>query len=315
MADTCRIGVQLPEVERRVSWPELIVMARTAEEVGFDSLWVGDHLLYDLPDGTARGPWEVWTSLAALAAVTQRVAIGPLVASIGFHQPAMLAKKAATVDAISGGRLILGLGAGWNEREFRAFGHVFDQRVARFEESFGLIRRLLAGETVDHHGPFYHLERCVIDPPPVRPGGPPLMIGSIGPRMLAATLPYVRGWNVWWSQYGNTPAGLAKVAKTVREQCATLGRNPDEVLCTAAVYVQAPGGRGRVTDDSTAQGATPISGSVQQVAEQLAAFAAVGAAHIQLVVDPITQASIEWLGDVLAILDRSRVRQQHLPAD
>ena len=181
MARPFRIGVQLPEIERRVGWSELSVMARTAEAVGFDSLWVGDHLLYDLPDGSVRGPWEVWTSLAALAALTQRVAIGPLVASVGFSEPAVLAKKAATIDAISGGRLIVGLGAGWNEREYRAFGLPFDHRVARFEEAFGIIRRLLMGETVDHSGRFYALERCVIDPPPSRAGGPPLMVGSIGP--------------------------------------------------------------------------------------------------------------------------------------
>ena len=308
MVDSCRIGVQLPEVERRVSWPELMVMAKTAEEVGFDSLWVGDHLLYDLPNGSTRGPWEVWTSLAALAAATQRVAIGPLVASTGFSNPAMLAKKAATVDAISGGRLILGLGAGWNAREYRAFGHPFDHRVARFEESFDLIRRLLKGETINHTGRFYSLENCVIDPPPVRPGGPPLMVGSIGPRMLAATLPYVRGWNVWWTQYGNTPEGLAKVAAPVREQCLALGRDPSEVLCTAAVYVQAPGGGGRLMGDLNVASAPPISGSVEQVAEQLSAFAAAGAAHIQLVVDPITQESIEWLGEVLAVLDKAKLR-------
>ena len=165
MTRPCRIGIQLPEVERRVEWPELIAMARAAEAVGFDSLWLGDHLLYDLPSG-ARGPWEVWTSLAALAAVTERVELGPLVASTGFHAPAMLAKQAATVDAISGGRLILGLGAGWNEREYRAFGFPFDRRVARFAESFTIIRTLLRDGRIDFAGEFYRLEDCVLDPPP-----------------------------------------------------------------------------------------------------------------------------------------------------
>ncbi len=180
MTRPCRVGIQLPEVERRVEWPELIAMARAAEAVGFDSLWLGDHLLYDLPGGVTRGPWEVWTSLAALAAVTERVELGPLVASAGFHAPAMLAKQAATVDAISGGRLILGLGAGWNEREYRAFGFPFDRRVARFEEAFTIIRTLLRDGRIDFAGEFYRLEDCVLDPPPARPGGPPLLLGSIG---------------------------------------------------------------------------------------------------------------------------------------
>src|SRR5215211_4084501 len=168
MPRRCRVGIQLPEVERRVDWPELISMARAAEAAGFDSLWMGDHLLYDLPGGVTRGPWEVWTSLAALAAVTERVELGPLVASTSFHAPAMLAKQAATVDAISGGRLIFGLGAGWNEREFRAFGFPYDRRVSRFEEAFTIIRRLLAGERVTLHGQFWHVDDVVLLPPPVR---------------------------------------------------------------------------------------------------------------------------------------------------
>lgn len=312
MARPFRIGVQLPEVERRVGWSELTVMARTAEAVGFDSLWVGDHLLYDLPDGSVRGPWEVWTSLAALAAITQRVAIGPLVASVGFSEPAMLAKKAATVDAISGGRLIVGLGAGWNEREYRAIGLPFDHRVARFEEAFALIRRLLAGETVDHSGRYYSLDRCVIDPPPSRAGGPPLMVGSIGPRMLDITLPHVTAWNVWFSQYGNTAAGLAEVAADVERRAVACGRAPGEVICTAAVLVQAPGGTGRAMGDPN-DAAAPITGSVDGVARQLAEFAEVGAQHLQLVVDPITIESIEWLGEVLEALHRTGVRTDHRP--
>jgi len=128
-----RVGIQLPEVEREVRWPEYLAMAQAAEAVGFDTLWLGDHLLYRYPDGSTRAPWEAWTMLAGLAAATSRIRLGPLVASTAFHAPAMLAKLAATVDEISGGRLVLGLGAGWNETEFRAFGIPFDRRVARFD--------------------------------------------------------------------------------------------------------------------------------------------------------------------------------------
>lgn len=303
MTRPCQIGVQLPEVERFVPWPELIGMAQAAEAVGFDSIWLGDHLLYDLPDGSIRGPWEVFTSMAALATVTSRVQIGSLVASLGFHEPAMLAKMAATVDAISGGRVILGVGAGWNQREYNAFGIAYDHRVDRFEEAFGLLRRLLAGETVTHTGTYYTLDRCVIDPPAARPGGPLLMLGSNSPRMLSTGLPHVDQWNVWWSLYGNSPEGLAAVIADVRARTVTAGRDPDEVEATACVYVQLPGGTGRTMGDPTMTKMQPLTGSAEQLAEQLAAFAAAGAAHLQLVVDPITQDSIEWLGQVLALLD------------
>src|SRR5215471_6875438 len=161
MVRPCKVGVQLPEVERFVPWPEYLDLARGAEAAGYDSIWVGDHLVYDLPDGSTRGPYEAWTTLAAIAAVTERVELGPLVASTAFHAPAMLAKLAATVDAISGGRLVLGLGAGWNEREYRAFGFPYDHRVSRFEEAFTIIRRLLRGERVSLVGTYYQVEDCL----------------------------------------------------------------------------------------------------------------------------------------------------------
>jgi alkanesulfonate monooxygenase SsuD/methylene tetrahydromethanopterin reductase-like flavin-dependent oxidoreductase (luciferase family) len=140
----------------------MVAMAQAAERAGFDSIWLGDHLLYDLPSGETRGPWEVWTALAALASVTERVELGPLVASTSFHTPAMLAKLAATVDAISGARLILGLGAGWNEREYRAFGFAYDKRVSRFEEAFTIIRELLRTGRSDFHGAYYDVVDCVL---------------------------------------------------------------------------------------------------------------------------------------------------------
>ena len=303
MTRPCKIGVQLPEVERFVPWPELIGMAQAAEAVGFDSIWLGDHLLYDLPDGSVRGPWEAFTSLAALSAVTSRVQLGSLVASLGFHEPAMLAKMAATVDSISGGRLILGVGAGWNRREYDAYGFPFDHRVDRFEEAFGIVRRLLGGEVVTHSGAYYTLDRCVIDPPAARPGGPLLMLGSNSPRMLSIGLPHVHQWNVWWNLYGNTPEGFAEVVADVRARTETAGRDPDEVEATVCVYVQLPGGAGRTMGDPTMAKVQPLTGSVSELADGLAAFAAAGAAHVQLVVDPITQTAIEWLGEVLTVLD------------
>jgi alkanesulfonate monooxygenase SsuD/methylene tetrahydromethanopterin reductase-like flavin-dependent oxidoreductase (luciferase family) len=300
MTRPCKVGVQLPEVERRVGWPELIAMARTAEAAGFDSLWLGDHLLYDLPGGVTRGVWEVWTSLAAVAAVTERVELGPLVASTGFHPPAMLAKMAATVDAVSGGRLILGLGAGWNEREYRAFGFPFARRVDRFAESLPLIAALLRGERVDHHGELFDLDGCVIDPPPARPDGPPLMVGSIGPRMLATALPLAAMWNVWWSQYGNTVAGFADTKARVDAVAEAVGRGG--VQASACVLVRLAGGSGRVMGDFAGRDIAPVEGRPAAVAEHLAALAAAGAGHLQLVLDPITEASIESAGEALALL-------------
>ena len=303
MGRPCRVGVQLPEVERRVDWAELTAMAQAAEAVGFDSIWLGDHLLYDLPDIGTRGPWEVWTSLAALAMATERVELGPLVASIGFHQPTMLAKQAATVDAISGGRLILGLGAGWNRREYDAFGFAFDRRVDRFAEAFTIIRSLVRDGRVDFAGEFYRADDCVIDPPPTRLGGPPLLVGSIGPRMLEITAPHMDAWNVWWADHGNEPATWRELSDRVTAACESAGRDPAEVARTAVVLVRMPGGAGRVMGNHRRGQDGPVTGSPAEIAERLVAFATSGADHLQLVVDPITQESIEALGATLAELD------------
>jgi alkanesulfonate monooxygenase SsuD/methylene tetrahydromethanopterin reductase-like flavin-dependent oxidoreductase (luciferase family) len=298
------VGLQLPEVERSVPWPEVLSMARAADDVGFDSLWVGDHLLYDLPTGITRGPWEAWTSLAAIAVATSHVEIGPLVASTSFHAPAMLAKQAATVDAISNGRLILGLGAGWNEREYRAFGFPYDRRVSRFEEAFGIIRTLLREGRADVDGTYYRVENCVLDPGPVRPGGPPLLLGSVGPRMMRIGLPQVDAWNVWWSDYGNTPEGFAAVRDRVNEAIVQVGRRPEDVSATAAVLVGLPGGSGRVMGETSKPQANPVQGSPDDLAGHIAALADAGADHLQLVVDPITESSVERLADTLGVLDR-----------
>lgn len=298
MTRPCKIGVQLPEVERFVPWGEYLDLARRAESAGFDSIWVGDHLIYDLPDGSTRGPYEAWTTLAAIAAVTERVEIGPLVASTGFHAPAMLAKQAATVDAISEGRLIIGLGAGWNRREFDAFGFAYEQRVSRFEEALSIIVALLREGRTTFHGQFYDVDDCVLDPRPIRPGGPPIMLGSNSPRMLSIGLPVADSWNVWWSIYGNSVERFTQVKAGV-DAVMPDGRC---VEATAAVLVTMPGGRGRLmgtTYDATVTTVTP-----DDLGEHVQGLAKAGASHLQLVLDPITAESIDLVGEVLADLSR-----------
>jgi alkanesulfonate monooxygenase SsuD/methylene tetrahydromethanopterin reductase-like flavin-dependent oxidoreductase (luciferase family) len=298
MTRPCKVGVQLPEVEMFLPWPAYLDLARQAEAVGFDSVWVGDHLIYDLPDGSTRGPYEAWTTLAAIAAVTERVEIGPLVAATSFHAPPMLAKQAATVDAISQGRLILGLGAGWNRREYDAFGFPYDRRVSRFEEALAIIAPLVRDGRTTFHGRYYDAEDCVLDPRPVREGGPPIMLGSNSPRMLSIGLPVVDSWNVWWSVYGNSVERFAEVKAEV-DAVTPEGRT---VEATAAVLVTLPGAEGRLMGDEYDEPGLTVT--PDDLGDHLRGLADAGAIHLQLVLDPITSDSIDTIGAALADLDR-----------
>lgn len=288
-------------MERDVRWPEIAAMARLGEAIGFDSVWVGDHLLYRDDTYGARGPWEAWTQLAGIAAVTSRIALGPLVACTSFHNPAMLAKQAGTVDEISGGRLILGLGSGWNETEYRAYGFPYDRRVARFAEAFTIIRTLLRDGRIDFEGEFYSARDCELVPRP-RPGGPRLMVGSMGERMLALTVPFVDAWNAWFSWTGNRPEGVAPLRAKVDAACAAAGRAASEVERTVAVLVRMPGASGRREADPSQQVAA-LEGTPEVIADGLRAYAREGIGHVQLVIDPIAEASLQALAPVLEKLD------------
>jgi alkanesulfonate monooxygenase SsuD/methylene tetrahydromethanopterin reductase-like flavin-dependent oxidoreductase (luciferase family) len=250
---------------------------------------MGDHLLYRDPD---RGPREAWSLLAALAASTERVTLGPLVACTAFRPPGVLARTAVAVDELSAGRVVVALGAGWNEPEFRAFGLPFEHRFARFEEAFEIVRRLLAGERVTFSGHFHAVEDAVLLPPPAR--RPPLMVGATGPRMLAATLPHVDAWNTWYVECGNTPEGFAALSRRVDEAARAAGRDPGEIQRSVCVLVVLDRAAGERPLD-----VPPLEGPPERVAEGLRAYAAAGADEAILVVSPITERSIRQLGAIL----------------
>jgi probable F420-dependent oxidoreductase len=279
-----RLGLQLPEVERVVRRDELASLARAAEELGFDSLWVGDHLLYRGDGRAERGPWDCFTTLAWLAGITERVELGPLVACTAFHPPGILARQLAAIDELSGGRVVAALGAGWNQTEFDAFGLPFDRHVARFEEAFTIIRRLLAGERVTFHGEFHRVEDTLLLPPPSR--RPKLMIGANRPRMLAIALPHVDAWNTWFAPYGNTVEGFAAHNAEVSQAAERAGRDPAEIERSACVLVRSGAGGERPDEN-----AVPADG----LKAHLAGLAEAGADEAILVLDPITEDALRSL--------------------
>jgi alkanesulfonate monooxygenase SsuD/methylene tetrahydromethanopterin reductase-like flavin-dependent oxidoreductase (luciferase family) len=277
-----RVGVQLPEVEREVRWHEVAAIARAAEEGGLESIWMGDHLLYRGDGRPERGPFDSWTQLAALAAMTERVRLGPLVAATAFHAPGLIARMAASIDEISDGRFVLGIGAGWNHAEFTAFGFPFDRLASRFEESFEIVRRLLAGERVTFAGRFHAVDDAVVLPRPRR--RVPLMLGSIGERVLSIALRHVDAWNAWYAWYGNTADGFAALNAKIDATCERAGRSRTDVSRSACVLVACDGAGERSHE------APPVP--LERLAAQLRDLEAAGANEAILVVDPITERSV-----------------------
>ena len=300
MVRPLKVGLHLPEIERVARWSEIAEMARLAEDVGFDSIWMPDHLLFRYPGQETQGPWECWSTLSAVAAITTRVEIGPLVLCTAFRNPALIAKMAATVDEISNGRLILGLGAGWHEPEYSAFGYPFDHRLSRFKETYTIIRTLLREGRIDFEGRFFTLRDCEIRPTGPRPDGIPLMIGSRGDQMLRIAAPDVDFWNGWYIWNQNSPEGLAPLTAQVAAACVAVGRDPATLTRTMAALVRFEGG---VEAPDAAYPA--ISGTSEDIAERLRGFAAAGISHLQVIIDPNTVIGVEQFAPVLELLDRS----------
>jgi alkanesulfonate monooxygenase SsuD/methylene tetrahydromethanopterin reductase-like flavin-dependent oxidoreductase (luciferase family) len=197
-----KVGVMLPvgdmdaPADPPTTWADVRTVAETAEGCGLDSVWIADHLLAQMDDGTVHGMHDAWTLLSAVAAVTARVELGPLVLCSSFRDPGVVAKMAATLDEVSGGRLVLGLGAGWHDPEYEAFGFPTDHRVSRFAEALEIIVRLLRGERVSFAGRYHRVSEAVLLPRPER--SIPTLVAARRPRMLRLTARWADAWNTAW---------------------------------------------------------------------------------------------------------------------
>ena len=252
-----RVGVTVPlgygdtADGRAPTFQETLDFARIAESSGLDSLWVYDHLIFRFPTEPEEGLNEGWTTLTALAALVPRVELGALVMCTSFRNAGLLAKMAATLDDLSGGRLILGLGCGWHEPEYDAFGYPFDHLVGRFEEDLEVITRLLRGEEVTYGGKWSRYDRAKLLPPPAR--RTPTLVASKGDRMLRLTAQWSDAWNT--ACFGGVDEVLRKRLRALDEACAIVGRDPSTIRRTIGIRVREPGqppDSGKSTDTDTA---------------------------------------------------------------
>lgn len=316
---TLKIGVLVPQSgigERYSRWSDAVAFGRRAEELGFDSLWLIDHLLIrqgrlarqeGMESGAGVGPevdelpvvgvWDCWSWLAALAASTSKVELGQVVTCSSYRNPALLAKMADTVDEISGGRLILGIGAGDYADEHRSFGYSFDGRVGRFEEALQIIHPLLRTGRVDFVGEHYTARECELRPRGPRREGPPILIGANAgrPRMLRLMTQYADIWNAWYAFGDSSPALIPPVREAVDAACVKHGRDPRTLERSVTVAVVPPGRRMPYPN------AVPITGSQEEVAEAFKAFAREGITHIQVWLAPMRIETLEWLAPALEL--------------
>ncbi len=289
-----------PAVGRAPSFAELRDMTQYAEDVGFDSVWLWDHLIYRQPNQPQRGHWECWTVMSALAGRTSRIELGTLVLCTPLRNPSLLAKMAVTLDEVSGGRFTLGLGAGWNKPEFDAFGMPFDHRVGRLEEALKIIKPLLKVGEVDFQGRYYQANHCAIDPRGPRPEGPPILIAGSGPRMLKLTAMYADAWNVVDLAQ---PETLAQPLAAFEAACAEVGRDPATLAVTVGVTVAYP-------DLETPPRAldTYLHGSPDEIARALVGYQQLDVAHIMVRTIPSTMIGLMRLTEVVHAYRRLSAR-------
>ena len=298
-----RVGIVLPIAEDDVgtgvpSYADIRKIAVAAEAAGLDSVWVFDHLLFRF-DGEESGIHECWTILAAIAEATHRVELGTLVMCTGFRNAALLAKMAATLDHIGDGRLILGIGAGWHDPEYQAFGYPTDHKVGRFEEALAVITALIREGRADLDGRYVTARDAVLLPP-ARPDLP-ILVAAEGPRMLGLTARHADAWNLAW--FGMPDERLARARAELTAACARVGRDPATLAITVGVTVRYPAGALPGANASDAQAAPPrpgLTGTPDEIAAGLRAHATAGTAHLIASLEPCTPDTLAAFAESVA---------------
>jgi alkanesulfonate monooxygenase SsuD/methylene tetrahydromethanopterin reductase-like flavin-dependent oxidoreductase (luciferase family) len=289
-----QIGVVLPIAEEDGddgAPPYALVrdIAIDAEAAGLDSVWVFDHVLFRF-DGVTTGIHECWTMLSAVAEATSRVQLGTLVMCTGFRNAALLAKMAATLDHISDGRLILGVGAGWHDPEYEAFGWPTDHKVSRFEEALAVITALIREGHADFDGTYVTARDCVLRPPARR--DMPILVASKMPRMLELTARHADAWNLAW--FGLPDERLAGTHRELMEACDRVGRDRSTLAITVGITVRYEGA------PASAEGPA-LSGTPAEVADGLRAHAAAGTDHAIAVLEPSTRETMAAFAEAVAL--------------
>ncbi|MFC5261975.1 LLM class flavin-dependent oxidoreductase [Kribbella qitaiheensis] len=287
-----KVGVMLPvggsdgPDGRMPEWADVRRIAESAEEAGLDSVWLADHFFYRAPDGTTYGMHEAWTLLSAVAAVTERVELGTMVLCASFRDPGLVAKMAATIDQVSDGRLILGVGAGWHDPEYEANGLPTDHRVGRFAEWLEIVARMVRGETVTFDGTYHQVHEAMLEPPARR--RIPILVAARQPRMLDLTARWADSWNTAW--FGAVDDRLKGRLRDLQSALATAGRPEDEVTKTVGISVRDPEQPAVPEPDDHA-----FAGTVDELAMLFKDYESLGVEHLIVGMEPMSPRSVDRL--------------------
>jgi len=292
-----KVGVMIPMSEgdgggHIPPWADILAFARHAEDIGLDSVWVCDHFHYVPPEGPPEGVHEAWTILAALAATTSRVELGQLVMCLSFRNPALLAKMAATADAVSGGRITLGVGAGWHDPEYEAFGYPTDHRVDRFEEGLRIIGPLLRGETVSLEGRYHRVSEGALVPRPDRTI--PLLVAAKGPRMLALTARHADAWNTAW--FGTPDARFRQRLADMEAALEAEGRDPASLRRTVGMEIVDTEQSGH-----SGEAGSTFVGSVEELARAFDEYRGLGVDDVIVLPLPMTERSLDRVAEAVRL--------------